>query len=69
MSRQKLKVTVGLLTGHITLRVHMFKCGLTKQQDYQLCGDVKEDSLHIQRYCQALACNRSRTLGHTFLKP
>jgi len=34
MSRQKLKVTVGLLTGHITLRVHMFKCGITKQQDY-----------------------------------
>jgi hypothetical protein len=48
MSRQKLKVNVGLLTGHITLRAHMFKLGLTKQQDYRLCRDVKEDSLHIE---------------------
>ena len=33
-SRQKLKVSVGLSTGHITLRDHMSKLGLTKQQDY-----------------------------------
>jgi len=69
MSRQKLKVAVGLLTGHTTLRARMFKLGLIKQQDYRLCGDGKEDSLHIERHCPALACKRSRTLGRMFLKP
>jgi hypothetical protein len=34
MSRQKLKVAVGLLTAHTILRAHMFKLELTKQQDY-----------------------------------
>jgi len=69
MSRQELKVAEGLLTGHTTLRAYMFKHGLTKQQDYRLCGDGKEDSLHIECHCPALAFKRSRTLGHMFLKP
>jgi len=43
---KKFKVTVGLLKGHINLRVYMFKLGLTKQQDYQLCGDIKEESTY-----------------------
>jgi hypothetical protein len=69
MSRQEFKVSVGLLTGHTTLRAHMFKLGLTKQQDYRLCGDGKEDSLHIECHCLALAFKRSRSLGCMFLKP
>jgi hypothetical protein len=68
MSRQKLKAAVNMLTGHTTLRAHMFKLGLTKQQDYQLCGDGKEDSLHIECHCPALASKGSRTLSCMFLK-
>jgi len=44
--RQKLKVAVGLLPGHRTLRAHMFKHGLTQWQDCQLCEDKREYSVH-----------------------
>jgi hypothetical protein len=39
ISRQKLQVAVGLLTGHTTLTAHMFKLGLTQRQECRLCGD------------------------------
>ena len=42
MSTEKLKVALGLLIGHTTLRAHIFKPWFTLQQDYQLCGDKKK---------------------------
>jgi hypothetical protein len=39
MSRLRLRAAVGLLTGHTTLRAHMYKHGLTGRQDCRLCGD------------------------------
>jgi len=48
--RQKLKMVVGLLTGHATLRAHMFKPGLTQRQDCIQCVDERGDSLHIVCY-------------------
>jgi len=63
MSTEKLKVTVGLLTGHTALRACMFKPGFTLRQDCQLCGDKKEDSVCIVCYCLALACKRYRNLS------
>jgi hypothetical protein len=42
MSRPKLKVTVGLLKGHTTLRAHIFKVRLTQQQVCQMCSDEKK---------------------------
>jgi len=56
ISRSKLKVTVGLLTCHTTLRDRIFKLGLTQRQDCQLCGDEKEDSVHIGYHCPTLVC-------------
>ena len=47
MSRLKLKAAMGLITGHTTLRAHMFKLGLAKWQDWQLCRDENEDIVHI----------------------
>jgi len=69
MSTEKLKVAVGLLTGHTTLRAQMFKPGFALQQDYRLCGDKKEDSVCIVCRCLALACKRYGTLGGRFLTP
>jgi len=37
MSRQELKVAVGLWTGHTTLTAHTFRLGL----DCRLCGDER----------------------------
>jgi len=41
MSRQDLKVAVGLLTGHKTFRAHMLKLGFTQRQDCRPCGDER----------------------------
>lgn len=67
MSAEKLKVAVGLLTGHTTLRACMFKPGFTLLQDCRLCGDLKEDSVCIVCHCLALARKRYGTLGGMFL--
>ena len=64
MSRQTLKVSVGLLTGHTNLTTPvMFKLGLTWRQVCRLCRDEKEDNVHIACHCPALACIRYRILG------
>jgi len=46
VSRQKLRVAVGLLPGHRIPRAHMFKLGLTQWQDCWLCEDKRENSVH-----------------------
>ena len=69
ISRSKLKVAVGLLTGHTTLRYPIFNLGLKQRPDCRLCGDEKEDSVHIVYHCPTPVCKRYKTLGRMFLKP
>ncbi|EFN60690.1 hypothetical protein EAG_04857, partial [Camponotus floridanus] len=46
-------------TGTIAaLRTHLFNLGLAERKDSQLCGEEKEDSIHILCYCPALALRR-----------
>jgi len=59
MLRSQIKVAVGLLTGHTTLRAHMFRHGLTQWKDCQQCIHEKGDSVHT--VCLALAGKRYRT--------
>ena len=47
MLRSQFGRAVGLLTGHTTLRAHVFTLGLTQWKDCQLCIHGKEDSVHI----------------------
>jgi predicted Zn-ribbon and HTH transcriptional regulator len=68
-NRSRLRVTVGLLTGHTKLRAHLHKLGYTEGQECRLCGYEKEDSVHILCDCPVLACKRYRILGYMFLKP
>jgi predicted Zn-ribbon and HTH transcriptional regulator len=69
MNRSRLRVAVGLLTGHTKLRAHLYKLGYTEGQECRLCGYEKEDSIHIACDCPVLACKRYRILGYMFLKP
>jgi hypothetical protein len=69
MSKLRLRAAVGLLTGHMTLRVHLHKLGHTERQECRLCGHDKEDSVHIVCDCPVLACKRYRIWGCMFLKP
>ncbi|XP_071581915.1 uncharacterized protein [Temnothorax nylanderi] len=70
LNKQKLRVAVGLLTGHSALlRAHLFNLGLAKQKECRLCGEEKEDSVHILCHCPALVCKRYKTWGRTYLSP
>jgi hypothetical protein len=68
MSREKIKVAVGLLTGYTTLTAHMFQPGCTPRHDCRRCRDEEEDTVHVVCHCPVLACKRYRTLGSRFLK-
>ena len=47
MRTEKVKVAVGLLTGHTTFRTCMFELRFTQRQNCRLCGDKKEDIVCI----------------------
>jgi hypothetical protein len=68
MNRSRLRIAVGLLTGHTKLRVHLYKLGYTEGQECRLCG-YEKDSIHIVCDCPVLACKRYGILGYIFLKP
>ncbi|XP_011687449.1 PREDICTED: uncharacterized protein LOC105449763 [Wasmannia auropunctata] len=69
MSRTKARVGVGLLTGHVALRGHLYNLGITTQKKCRLCGEESEDSIHILCHCPALVCKRYRSWGNIFVKP
>jgi hypothetical protein len=69
MSKLRLRAAVGLLTGHTTLRAHLYKLGYTEGQECWLCGYEKEDSVHTVCECPVLAYKRYRIWGSMFLKP
>jgi hypothetical protein len=69
MNRSRLRVAVGLLTGHTKLRAQLYKLGYTEGQECRLGGYDKEDIVHIVCDCPVLTCERYRILGCMFLKP
>ena len=70
LSKQKLRMALGLLTGHSSLlRAHLFSLGLAEQKACRLCGDEKEDNVHIICQCPAFICKRYKTWGSMFLTP
>jgi len=69
MSKSRLRLSIGLLTGHVALRSHLHKLGLTESKDCRLCGEESEDSSHILCRCPALSCRRYRLWGSMFTEP
>jgi hypothetical protein len=67
-SRLKLRAAVGLLTGHTSLRAHLYKLGHTKRQECRLCGYGKEHSVNTVCDCPVLACKIYRTWAIKDLK-
>ena len=58
MSKLRLRAAVGLLTGHTSLKAHLYKLGHTEGQECRLYGYDKEDSGHTVCDCPVLACRR-----------
>jgi hypothetical protein len=68
MNRLRLRAAVGLLTGHTTLRAHIYKPG-HRTARMPTVDMIKEDSVYIVHHCPALAGKRYRIRGNMFLKP
>ena len=60
------RVVIGLLTGHNTLRRHLYVMGLSDNPTCRKCGTADETSVHILCECEALASLRHTHLGSFF---
>ena len=68
-NRTKSRVVIGLLTGHNTLRRHVYVIGLSNNPLCRKCGIEEETSVHILCACEVLASLRHSYLGPFFLDP
>jgi len=68
-NRTQSRAVIGLLTGHNTLRRHLYIVGLSNNPIYRKCGTEEETSVHILCECVALALLRHTYLGSFFLDP
>jgi hypothetical protein len=68
-NRTQSRVVIGFLTGHNTLRGHLYIMGLSDNPTCRKCGTEKETSVHVLCACEALASLRHSYLGSFFLDP
>jgi hypothetical protein len=67
--RTQSKAVIGLLTGHNTLRWHLYLLGLQDSPLCRRCGVKEETSAHILCECETLVSLRHAYLGSFFLEP
>jgi len=67
--RTQSRIITGLLTGHNTLRRHLYLLGLLDSPLCRGCGVQEETSAHSLCECEALASLRHMYLGSFFLEP
>ena len=68
-NRTQSRAVIGLLTGHNTLRIHLYVMGLSYNPNCRKCGTEGETSVHMLCECEALASLRHAHLGSFFLDP
>jgi hypothetical protein len=68
-NRTQSRAVIVLLTGHTTLRQHLYPLGLQDSQLCRKCGVMEETSAHILCECEALTSLRHAHLGFFFLEP
>jgi len=68
LSRVQSRAVTGLLTGHNTLRRHLYLLGLSNSPLCRWCEAGEETSAHVLCECEALASRRHTYLG-SFLEP
>ena len=62
-NRTQSRVVTGLLTGHNTLRRHLYLMGLINNPTCRKCGTEERASVHILCACEALASIRHVYVG------
>ncbi|XP_020297379.1 uncharacterized protein LOC109861935 [Pseudomyrmex gracilis] len=68
MDKDRLRLSIGLLTGHWAFKVHLYNMGLADEANCRLCGEKKEDSKHILCRCPFLVLKKL-SLGCMFVRP
>jgi hypothetical protein len=66
-NRTQSRVVIGLLTGHNTLRRHLYVMGLINAPTCRKYGTEEETLVHVLCECEALASLRHTYLGSFFL--
>jgi hypothetical protein len=66
-NRTQSRVVIGLLTGHNTLRRHLYIMGLSDNPICRKRGTEEETSVHILCQCEVLSSLRHTYLGSFFL--
>jgi hypothetical protein len=66
-NRTQSRVVIGLLTGHNTLRRHLYIMGLSNNPICRKCGAEEETSVHVLCECETLASLRQTYLSSFFL--
>ena len=68
LSRNKLWILTGMLTGHCHLKGHLLKLGLVISPECNRCKQTSETASHIHCDRKPLATLRYRHLDHHFMK-
>jgi hypothetical protein len=68
-NRAQSRIVIGLLTGHNTLRRHVYKMGMCNNPTCRECSTMEETLVHILCKCEDLASLRHTYLGSFFLDP
>ena len=58
MGRNRLRLTIGLITGHCELRKHLHLLKLVSSPTCRFCGEMDETPLHLLTDCKPLARKR-----------
>ena len=66
-NRTQTRVVIGLITGHNSLRTHLYIMGVRNNPSCRKCGTEGETSVHILCECEALASLRHTHLSSFFL--
>jgi ribonuclease HI len=69
LSRTDLRTLTQLVTGHCTLKGHLYKMGLTDDPTCDYCGREIEDRDHFICRCEAFCKKRLEILGAAFVEP
>ncbi|KOC64645.1 hypothetical protein WH47_12109 [Habropoda laboriosa] len=51
MNKTRTRTCIGLLTGHATLRAHLYNLGLAEQENCRLCGEERQHTLSMPLSC------------------
>ena len=63
LSKNRLRIITGFLTGHCKLNGHLYKMKLKASNECRFCQDKEETPLHILTECEPLGLKRLLYLG------